>query len=110
MKVEKHNSHGLQLSVALTPAEALTLARKLLETAGRVLETGINHYVNVSCQFEDDNDRWVETDFTVTVGDSTREGYRPTYPCGKEIVQGAMNSAPKFCNLQEGHEHGCYER
>jgi hypothetical protein len=25
-------------------------------------------------------------------------------------VQGAMNSAPKFCNLQEGHEHGCYER
>jgi hypothetical protein len=112
MKIEKHNSHGLQLSVTLTPAEALTMARKLLETAQRALEvkSPVNYYVTVPCLFEDDNERWEPTDFTVSVGSGNPIEWRPTYPCGKEIVQGGMNSAPEFCNEQEGHEHGCYRR
>lgn len=110
MKIEKHNAHGMQLLINLTPVEAIAFARKIVDTAQRSMETVVNHYVSIPCQFEDDNDRWVPTDLDIVVETGSLRDCRPTYPCGNEIVQGGMNSAPEFCNMQEGHEHGCYRR
>lgn len=103
MKIEKHNGHGMQLAVTLKPSEALSLAAKLLETAQKALDTDINTYVSVPCHFEDDNDRYVPTDFSVLVlGDDMRD-CQPTYPCGKPVEDGV-------CNRQAGHEYACYRR
>jgi hypothetical protein len=112
VKIEKHNAHGMQLLVELKPLEALALAVKLIESAQKAGKIGgtTNFYFSTPCAFEDDNDRWVKTDFDVVVTAEHANDLAPTYPCGKEIVQGGMNSAPEFCNQQKGHEHGCYRR
>jgi hypothetical protein len=112
VKIEKHNAHGMQLLVELKPLEALALAVRLIESAQKAGKIGgsTNFYFSTPCAFEDDNDRWVKTDFDVVVQADNGRDLEPTYPCGKEIVQGGMNSAPEFCNMQKGHEHGCYRR
>jgi hypothetical protein len=110
MQIEKHNSHGMQLLVNLKPLEALALAAKLIQTAQKSVEKNVNHYFSTPCAFEDDNDRLVKTDLDFVVETGNPADCQPTYPCGKEIVQGGMNSAPESCNMQENHEHGCYRR
>ena len=114
MKIEFHNAHGNQLLVELKPLEALALAVKLIESTQKAGKIGgnTNFYFSTPCAFENDNDRWVKTDFDVVVTASldSDNALEATYPCGKEIVQGGMNSAPEFCNLQKDHEDGCYRR
>lgn len=111
MRIAKHNAHGMQLLVELTPGEALALAVKLIETA-RVAQGNLdNYYFSTPCGFEDDNDRWVATDFDIVIGHNNLDAKcLPTYPCGKDIALSGMNSAPEFCNLQVGHEDICYRR
>lgn len=111
MKVEKHNAHGMQLVVTLgAPEEALALAAKLVETATKAMKTGSSHYVSLPCAFEDDDDRWHKTDFAVVVeGSALGSACYPAYPCGKPVERmGAIPAGP--CDLQAGHEDGCYRR
>jgi hypothetical protein len=109
LKVEKHDSHGLQLVVGMHPEEALALARKLVESVEQYQQgkSSNNFYVSIPCLFEDDNDRWAETDFTVVVGNNRHADYTPTYPCGKPVeAMGAIPAGP--CDLQEEHGGNCF--
>jgi hypothetical protein len=113
VKIEHHNAHGMQLVMLLSPVEALALARKLIDTASRVVETDLNHFVDMPCLFENDNDRWEPTDFDVVVEGnpvlSEDAGCQPTYPCNKHCEQeGSIPAGP--CDHQVGHEHRCYRR
>lgn len=94
MKIEKHNSHGMELVVTFTPVEAREFIEKLFKAYSLTVETKFNHYVTTPCEFEDDNDKWVPTDFTFQVEDGLKanHGCRAAYPCGK----------------QEGHEFRCF--
>lgn len=68
MRVEKHNAHGMQLLITVTPAEALLLIEKLSKAVGLTIASERDgHYFGQPCLFEDDNEKWVETDFDVVV-------------------------------------------
>jgi len=113
MKIEKHNSHGMELVVTMTLDEADDLIAKVSGVAATRAETDLNTYVSIPCQFEDDNNRWVATDFTLMVeGDpvkSENAGCQAAFPCGKPVEQmGSIPAGP--CDLQEGHEDHCYRR
>jgi hypothetical protein len=110
MKIEKHNAHGMQLVVTLSLSEAAQLLEKLARTLRLAGDTNVNHYVDIPCKFEDDNDQWVDTDFTVMVeGDpmmSEEAGCQPAFPCGKPVEQqGSIPAGP--CDRQEGHDLFC---
>lgn len=110
MKIEKHNAHGMQLLVKIKPLEALMLAVKLIESAQKAGKIGgtTNFYFSTPCAFEDDNDRWVKTDFDVVVQnhEGNADDLEPTYPCGKEYE---AYGKTQICNKQKGHEPDpCY--
>ena len=68
MRIEKHNAHGMQLIMVITPEEALSLIEKLSKATGLTIAfEGSGHYIKQSCLFEDDNDRWETADFDVVV-------------------------------------------
>lgn len=111
MIIEKHNAHGLELVAALSPMEALALARKLVETAERALNDKTRlYYVSTHCLFEDDNNRWEDCDFDVVVSilphNSPTVECLPTYPCGEPVTRTMENT----CNLQIGHTGPCCKR
>ena len=111
MKIEKHNAHGMQLLVSLSPKEVWQLIKKLAQTNNMVAQADVSHYVTIACEFEDDNDRWVPTDFTIVVvgnpAKSEEVGCQSAYPCGKPVeVQDSIPAGP--CDLQEGHDANCY--
>ena|ERR1700721_22596 len=62
MRIEKHNSHGAQLLVLMTQKESVDLLLKLSN-----LVSNSTPYVNIVCKFEDDNDKWVDADFTFVI-------------------------------------------
>jgi hypothetical protein len=114
VKIAKHNAHGMQLLVELKPLEALALAVKLIESAQKAGRIGgtTNFYFSTPCAFEDDNDRWVETDFDVVVQgfdvDANSDDVAPTYPCGKDYE---AYGKTQVCNMQKGHEPDpCFRR
>ena len=79
MKIEKHDAHGMELLVRVSPLEALELAERLARTAQSVLQKQRDHYTRTPCEFEDDNDRWVETDFDILVESTcARHDYEAT--------------------------------
>ena len=114
MRVEKHNAHGMQLVVHLSPEEVFPLIEKLFKVAALVAVTNVNHYATIPCEFEDNNDRgWVPTDFTLMVeGDAAKSeelGCQAAYPC--ELPVEAMGSIPAGpCDLQDGHKPHCIRR
>lgn len=111
MKIAKHNAHGMQLLMELKPLEALALAVKLIESAQKAGKIGgnTNFYFSMPCAFEDDNDRWVKTDFDVVVQAEHTDELLPTYPCEEPVEQqGFIPAGP--CDLQKGHDDNCYRR
>lgn len=73
MKVEKHNAHGLELVVTLSQEEAAVFVSKLTTTLRLVRDKDVNHAIHLPCLFEDDNNRWEETEFTVVVERDVRK-------------------------------------
>ena len=63
MKIEKHNSHGLELDITLTKEEAIDLV-KTLQNCNEKLSA---YALTYGCQFEDDNDKWEDAGLTIIV-------------------------------------------
>jgi hypothetical protein len=68
MIIEKHNSHGLSLNVTLSKEEAKKLGNMLLgladNPAGHYNWYFDSSYITLPCKFEDDNDKFEDTDFS----------------------------------------------
>ena len=47
MKIEKHNAHGMQLLVSLSPTEVWQLIKKLTQTNNMVAQADVSHYVKI---------------------------------------------------------------
>lgn len=67
MRVEKHNAHGMQLIMVITPAEARLLIEQLSKAYGLTFTSEEGYYIENKCLFEDDNDKWEEAKFDVVV-------------------------------------------
>jgi hypothetical protein len=110
MRIEYHNAHGEQLILSLTPREATWMVSKITTALDMTLDTEISHYATFKTEFENDNNRWVPTEFNVLIeGDAfaTRHGCLPAFPCGKPVTDHPF--CPQGpCTREAEHDGFCY--
>ena len=73
MRIEYHNAHGEQLILRMTQHEAEKMISKINQVIDKTSNTRISHYAAFETEFENDNDRWLRTEFDIVV-EGDREG------------------------------------
>jgi hypothetical protein len=67
MKIEFHNAHGNQLILSLSKEEAAWLISDVTKSLLLTSKSDVSHYASFKIKFENDDDRWVPTDFDIVV-------------------------------------------
>jgi hypothetical protein len=110
VKITYHNAHGEQLVFTLSETEVIQMIRQMVTAVAMMKETQIDHYVTFKVQFENDNDRWVDTDLDIVVDSVfSGSGCRAAFPCGKPVV-GHPYCPDGPCTIHVGHDGPCFVR